>query len=1424
MADEAGAAPAAAAEETQPKPKIDPKHWITIFNFVRVLSYATAWDRLVLFVSVLAAIGSGLTMPLMNILFGQLVGVFTGFFKQGTDETEQEFLDAVNVGVLYMVYLFLARLCLTYISNLGFRMTSLRISAAIRLTYLRTLFGLPISMLDMLPSGQTAAIITTTASILQMGISEKMGQFFSSAATVVAGFCIALSYNWMLTLATSTGLVFIAIVYLLTAPPVVRIMNEVQAMDIQAASISTEAFASYRMLAACGAESKMAARYAAFVDQTRHKGFGLAWIVAAQQSLIFFAIYATFALAFWYAFMMYSMLAITSPESLIVVLLCVMIMASSIGQITAPLSAASQAADAGGIFHTIIDAPKTTYGTLKAPDVSADGDICLESINFIYPTRPDVKVLEGLSLRFPAGKVTAIVGPSGSGKSTIVGILERWYEFNGDPVTNQFVLWLRNGLVTVGGHKLSDIDPQWWRNQIGLVQQDNALFNTTIYKNVEHGLIGTEWECEVDHVKAKLIEDACKDAFADEFIARLPDGYQTAVGESGIKLSGGQRQRLAIARAIVKKPKILILDEATSAIDVRSEQIVQAALDRACKGRTTIVIAHRLGTIKKADNIVLLRQGKVVQQGTHQSLMDEVGGAYHTLATAQQLNMGDDMHSDLDSSSYDLGMGEKSAYTEESDLVDDFDEKATSRSKRTRRRSQDSWRSLDLEGEDSGDDLLDAEESLLRVVKDPASTPLQAYLFANLVSLFSLWGSFLMEMADYWCLMFLYLALGVGFSYLALCWSTTSIGFGITRAYRKEYFANMLSKSAPFFDAEDHSAGALTARLATDPTQLQQLLGTNMAFVLISVFNVAGCVVIGLVFGWKLTIVALCTSTPLIVAAMFYRVRHEMRFEAMNNAVFAESAKFASESIAAMRTVSSLTMEAGICGRYQNLLREHIGAAFRKSVFSVMLFSFSDSISLLCMAFVLWYGGHLLARHEYSPFQYMIVYIAVVQGGMSAGQWLSYGPNIASATAAADRILSMRECDDDDVDAGTVGAGQLEDGPDEKGVHVEFKNVWFNYPTRPGPVLKGLSLQIKRGQFAAIVGPSGSGKTTIISLLERFYSVETGTVLLNSQNILSLDLSTHRSTLSLVSQEPNIFSGTLRANILLGIPDESTVSDATLHRAARDAGLHDFVASLPEGYETPVGPAGVALSGGQKQRVSIARALIRRPELLLLDEATSSLDSETEREVQAVFDASKGQRTMITVAHRLATVQNADVIFVMSDGRIVEKGDHAALIAKRGVYFQMAMPPRPQPPPDSDIEEHYLKGSGPGGQKINKTSSAVQLKHKPTGIVVKSQATRSRTQNRKIARQLLAERLDNLENGDQSRSAIVGEAKRKKAASAAKKSKRKYKKLEEGEEEDADRQNDDIVTAAASVTTEVGVTTKGKGPDTTDSKPDESKP
>lgn len=880
------------------------------------------------------------------------------------------------------------------------------------------------------------------------------------------------------------------------------------------------------------------------------------------------------------------------------------------------------------------------------------------------------------------------------------------------------VLWCRNGAVTASGTKLTDIDPKWWRSQIGLVQQENILFDTSIYKNVEFGLVGTPWEHANERVKNQMIKAACRDAFADDFISRLPDvctflspcvpsycasqsqlkiekGYETSVGQGGVKLSGGQRQRLAIARAIVKRPKILILDEATSAIDVRSERIVQAALDRASQGRTTIVVAHRLGTIRKAENIIVLCKGQVVQQGTHDRLMNDVDGPYHRLVQAQSLEVHE--HQDHDDKIEPLSPG--TTWTDET-LVRD--------SPLAQRQGKNPHDAEKLEDDDDNDLLegrvrvlggtsSESRGTLLVVLAEQAcrwrlfsmmllgglgagaATPVQAYLFSILLSLFSYWDMSLYQSVDFWVLMMVVLAVGVGIGNAALGWSTTKLGFAITRTYRKEYFTNMVSKPASFFDDEEaNSAGALTSRLSTDPTQLQQFVGINTAALVTSGLNLLGCVAIAVVFGWKLTIIALVTTLPVVIIAMIYRMRYEMDLDRMSNAVFADSARFACESIAAIRTAVSLTLEESICQKYELLLIDHIKQAFRKATISVLLFSLSDSIPLLCMAFVLWYGGQLLGDHEYTPFQYMVVYIAVLQGGMSAGQWLSFGPNISQATTAADRILSMRADDEDRLfdDHNQSASEDVE----KNGIHLEFKNVSFQYPTRSAPVLDGLSLKVEKGQFAAIVGPSGSGKSTIISLLERFYTPQQGQITQNGVDIASVDLVSYRQNISLVAQEPSLFSGTIRENITLGRDDleerdnsnTGAASETAVQQAAHDAGIHDFIISLPEGYNTPIGTGGLALSGGQKQRISLARALIRQPGLLLLDEATSSLDSETEAQVQAVLDSTKGVRTMIVVAHRLATVQNADVIFVLGeDGSLVEQGTHSSLVSKKGIYYNM---------------------------------------------------------------------------------------------------------------------------------------------------------
>jgi ATP-binding cassette subfamily B (MDR/TAP) protein 1 len=285
-------------------------------------------------------------------------------------------------------------------------------------------------------------------------------------------------------------------------------------------------------------------------------------------------------------------------------------------------------------------------------------------------------------------------------------------------------------------------------------------------------------------------------------------------------------------------------------------------------------------------------------------------------------------------------------------------------------------------------------------------------------------------------------------------------------------------------------------------------------------------------------------------------------------------------------------------------------------------------------------------------------------------------PDIAQVSAAANRIQLMRITSDQSEDFVTAKYNEghhwkLPASLLWKGADIEFRDVWFKYPTRNVNVLRGCSFKIQHGQFAAIVGSSGAGKTSVVSLLERFYEPQGGTICYNDEDIASIPIGVLRKRMSLVAQEASIFRGTIRDNVLLGVEKEDNIPEEVLQRVCRDAGVHDFVSSLPDGYNTHVGTSGVSLSGGQRQRISIARALIRDPSILLLDEATSSLDSETEKEVQAVFEHTAKGRTMIVVAHRLATVQNADVIFVMHHGRVLETGHHRSLLARKGMYWQM---------------------------------------------------------------------------------------------------------------------------------------------------------
>nr|WHA27460.1 putative ABC transporter [Sesquicillium sp.] len=1284
-------------------------------DYIRIFSYATKWDLVVYFVASIASVGAGTTLPLMNVVIGRLAGQFTEYFVEPPRVTRDEFQAVLNKQGLFMMGLFLGRFFLNSINKFCFQMIGVRLSSAIRLHYIRSLFAQSIHVLESMPPGAAASTITNTANTLQIGISEKLGIFMEFNGTIWCAIVVSYVWDWKLTLVCSSLVVFIMIVVSALMPILTRLQTQQTKAEAKANAVASESFSSIRMLTACNAQQSVIARYSRWVDEARSRGQRMAPLLALQLGLVFFGSFAVFGLVFWFGTRQFAEGEISNSGTIFIVLMSVMMIIMSVERIANPLMAVSKAMIAASEFFSVIDAPKPYTGQLTEPVISATEDIVFKDVTFAYPSRPHVQVLDRLNLTIEAGKNTAIVGPSGSGKSTIVGLIERWYDLSEqyviaqtrgaeklrgpeseektekkknmkedsktklekapEPMSEGLFATNNNeetpgaadsqcvvplsGSISFGEKALADIELKLWRSQIGLVQQEPFLFNDTIFQNVAYGLLGSEWENVSEEEKLELVKNACRDTFADEFIDRLPDTYYTTVGDGGAKLSGGQRQRIAIARSIIKNPKIIILDEATSAIDVRGERIVQAALDRVSQGRTTITIAHRLSTITKADRIVVLQKGQVVESGTHETLLENESGAYYRLVAAQKLSLGLPTKADIPSKWDDSSPGvvmETSSATIPEDSED---------SQQTQPKPPGVFFNLSRLFSEQKNRWVYLVIAFFAACT-AAGTPLMAWLFAQVFKVFTYSDkNEIRSHGRFWSLMWVALAVGVGLGYFFQNAIAVHVQHNISAMYKKQYLESILYQKTAFFDDDENSHGTLVARIASDPKQLEELLGLNMSFLLMAAFNVIGAITIAYCFGWKLAIVAMFITIPVVLCAGYWRVKYELESEKMNAAVFAESSKFAAEAIGAFRTVSSLTMEDVIDARYETLLQDHVRAAYRKARWTSILFGLADSVNIGCQALIFWYGGRLLVSREYNILDFFVCFMAMVQSAEAAGQGLSYGPNAAQASAAANRIVDMRNSSNQDRHDVTGQIPSVDDG-----IKIELKNIHFRYPTRDTPIFAGLDLIINSGQFVGLVGPSGCGKTSIVSLLERFYSVDKGDILFNGKSIYSVDVNDYRKNLSLVAQEPYMFQGTIRDNICLGI-DPQMMPEERLHHACREASIHDFIVSLPDGYDTDIGSKGFSLSGGQKQRLAIARALIREPKVLLLDEATSSLDSESERLVQAALERAGRGRTMVCIAHRLATVQNADVIFVLGEGRVLEKGTHQDLLRQKSIYWQM---------------------------------------------------------------------------------------------------------------------------------------------------------
>ncbi|KAK3379796.1 P-loop containing nucleoside triphosphate hydrolase protein [Lasiosphaeria ovina] len=1243
--------------------------------------YASRNDLLIMAGSAVAAIASGAALPLMTVIFGNLQGTFQDYFQFKL--SYDDFTSQLGHLVLYFVYLAIGEFVVTYIATVGFIYTGEHVSAKIREHYLESCMKQNMGFFDKLGSGEVTTRITSDTNLIQDGISEKVGLTLAAIATFVTAFIIGFVSYWKLTVILLSTVVALLLVMGGGSRFIVGSSKQNIGAYAEGGTVADEVISSIRNAVAFGTQDRLAKQYDSHLARAEGFGFRVKGGIGVMVAGMMLILYLNYGLAFW----MGSRFLVDGEvplSKILTVMMSVMIGAFNLGNVAPNIQAFTTAIGAAAKIYSTIDRDSpidpSSEGGEKLEHVQ--GTIRLQGIKHIYPSRPEVVVMDDVSLVIPAGKTTALVGASGSGKSTIVGLVERFYS----PV---------EGSIYLDDVDISTLNLRWLRQQIALVSQEPTLFGTTIYENIRHGLIGTKWEGESPEKQQELIHEAARKANAHDFVSSLPEGYQTNVGERGFLLSGGQKQRIAIARAIVSDPKILLLDEATSALDTKSEGVVQAALEVASEGRTTITIAHRLSTIKDAHNIVVMSQGRIVEQGTHNELVER-RGAYYNLVTAQAIAAVNEMTAEeqeaLDSKEEELLIRKASTQNKQPETggaasyADDPDDNIAA--KLNRSTTQKSISSMAAAGRQKEEPVKYSLWTLIKLIASfnkeewklmsialifsiicGLGNPTQAVFFAKLISSLGVPINDqtipqIQSDASFWSLMYLMLAI-----VMFIAFATQGIIFAkcserLVHRVRDLSFRTMLRQDVEFFDRDENSAGALTSFLGTEATQVAGLSGVTLGTLLMVTTTLIAACTVALALGWKLALVCIATM-PIVIGCGFFRFWMLAHYQRRSKRAYAGSASFASEAITGIRTVASLTREEDVLRQYKESLAIQQRASLKSVLKSSTLYAASQSFMFLAFALGFWYGGTLIAKFEYSMFQFFVVFSSVIFGAQSAGSVFSFAPDMGKASEASRELKTLFDRKPL-IDTWSTDGAKVEavDG------RIEFRDVHFRYPTRPEqPVLRGLNLTVSPGQYIALVGASGCGKSTTIALLERFYDPLAGGIYVDGNEISSLNVNEYRKFIALVSQEPTLYQGTIKDNILLGAPHE--VSDEQVEFACKEANIYDFILSMPDGFNTVVGSKGALLSGGQKQRIAIARALVRDPKILLLDEATSALDSESEHIVQAALDKAAKGRTTIAVAHRLSTIQKADIIYVFDQGRIVEHGTHTELMRKNGRYSEL---------------------------------------------------------------------------------------------------------------------------------------------------------
>ena len=899
---------------------------------------------------------------------------------------------------------------------------------------------------------------------------------------------------------------------------------------------------------------------------------------------------------------------------------------------------------AEGIFDIMDAQVEVADAAETGVQLELSAEITFEGVDYAYSggRRP---ALHDLSFTLNAGETLGLVGPSGAGKSTVVWSMLRFF----DP---------QKGRILLGGTDIREIPLKQLREQMAVVTQDTYLFHGTVAENLRFGGPGATQE---------QLEAAASAANAHEFIRHLPQGYDTIVGERAVRLSGGQKQRIAIARALLKDAPILVLDEALSSVDAENEALIQEALDHLMEGRTTLIIAHRLSSVVKADRIIVLEEGRLVESGNHGELV-AAGGVYAELM-AQQQEIEDD-HADRSEPAHAPDEPAQAVVQD----AEAFVPQPAHQGEGHHHHAVPSGGAAHAPASALG--IFTVWRRLFQLVRpwrgELALTFLLGLAHHSAVIGLSVISALLVGQVitggDLNVLLWLlgvFVPLAAFFTW-AESWVAHDLAYRLLAEMRVDVY-NKLDPLTPAYMVRRRS-GDLVSIVGGDVELVEFFFAHTITPAFVAVLVPAGVLATLAFVAWPIALVL----SPFLVAVAISPFMAQKRSEGLGEELRSQLGEVHAhmvDSIQGMREISAFGQgPARTAEMVDNSWKfAHFQLRFLKE--RAFQIGFIEGMTALGGLAVLTMGVWLLTQGDISRPQLILSVILSVAAFAPISDIARTIKQLMETLAAARRLFVVHDEPVPVTDGpGVHGHENGRSSQNGRSPALSFDHVGFSYGHGEAQALHGVTFDVESGQTVALVGRSGAGKTTCANLVMRFWDPGEGHVRLSGHDLRDFELEDLRRQIALVSQDTYLFNASIRENLKLG---KIEATDEEIENAARQANAHEFITAFPDGYDTLVGERGMQLSGGQRQRISIARALLKNASLLILDEATSHLDAVNERQVRQALETLMEGRTTVVIAHRLSTIRDADRIVVLDNGHAVEQGSHRDLLASNGLYSRL---------------------------------------------------------------------------------------------------------------------------------------------------------